>query len=201
MPDLAPEPSRTTRNQLAILQQNPEEELEEFAEQALCISMDAWGNLSADMANAAAKEAFIHGVSDKEAAFITMSQNPDTLDDALAFLQHIIHDKKSLAGRGKPVTKVAQNVSFSDIPESIEPVIHAAVPTPTPQVTDPAVTKLQEEMKTLRESMSEMLAMLKKTAASTPPRANNSWFCGPRSNSGPPIPMICHNCKGVGHGY
>ena len=55
------------------------------------------GDLSADMANAAAKEAFIHWVSDKEAAFITMSQNPDTLDDALAFLKQVIHDKKSLA--------------------------------------------------------------------------------------------------------
>ena len=188
------EPSRTACNQLAILQQNSEEELEEFAEQALCISMDAWGDLSTNMANAAAKEAFIHGVSDKETAFITMSQNPDTLDDALAFLKQVIYDKKSLAGQGKPVTKVAWNVSFSDIPESIEPVIHAAVPTPTPQVTNPAVTKLQE-------SMSKMLAMLKKTAASTPPRANNSWFCGPWSNSGPPSPMICHKCKGVGHGY
>ena len=101
------EPSRTARNQLAILQQRSEEELEEFAERALRISMDAWGDLSADMANAAAKEAFIHGVSDKEAAFITMSQNPDTLDDALAFLKQVIHDKKSLAGRGKPVTKMA----------------------------------------------------------------------------------------------
>ena len=69
--------------------------------------MDAWGDLSADMANAAAKEAFIHGVSDKEAAFITISQNPDTLDDALAFLKQVIHDKKSLAGWRKSVTKVA----------------------------------------------------------------------------------------------
>ena len=37
------EPSRTARNQLAILQQNLEEELEEFAEHALRILMDAWG--------------------------------------------------------------------------------------------------------------------------------------------------------------
>ena len=101
------EPSGTTCNQLAILQQSLEEDLEEFAERALCISMDAWGNMSADLANAAAKEAFIHGVSDKDAAFITMSQNPDTLDGALAFLKQVIHDKKSLAGQGKPVTKVA----------------------------------------------------------------------------------------------
>ena len=154
-----------------------------------------------DMANAAAKEAFIHGVSDKDAAFITMSQNPDTLDDALAFLKQVIHDKKSLAGRGKPVTMVAWNVSFLDTPEPIEPVIHAATPTPTSQGNDPAVTKLQEEMRSLQESMSEMLTMLKKTAASTPPWSNNSWFHGPQSSSGPPSPMICHNCKGIGHGY
>ena len=35
------EPSRTAHNQLGILQQNSEEELEEFAKHALCISMDA----------------------------------------------------------------------------------------------------------------------------------------------------------------
>ena len=46
--------------------------------------------------------------------------------------------------------------------------------------------------------MSEMLTMLKKTAASTPPQSNSSWFW---SSSGPPSPMICHNCKGIGHGY
>ena len=59
------------------------------------------------MANAAPKEAYIHVVSDKDAAFIIVSQNPDTLDDALAILKQVIHDKKSLAGWGKPVTKVA----------------------------------------------------------------------------------------------
>ena len=108
MPNWAPKSlHRTTHNQLAILQKNLEDELEEFVEYALCISMDAWGDLSADMANAAAKEAFIHEGSDKDAVFITMSQNPDTLDDALAYLKQVIHDKKSLLGWGKPVTMAA----------------------------------------------------------------------------------------------
>ena len=49
--------------------------------------------------------------------------------------------------------------------------------------------------------MCEMLTMLKKTAASALPRYNNSWFPGLQSNSGPPSPVICHNCKGIGHGY
>ena len=130
MPDLAPKSLPGLLAISLLSSTKTEEELEESAEWALHISMDAGGDLSADMANAAAKEAFIHGVSDKEAAFITMSQNPDTLDDALAFLKQVIHDKKSLAGQGKPVTKVAWNVRFLDIPEPIEPVICAAVPHP-----------------------------------------------------------------------
>ena len=126
-------------NQLAIIQQNSEE-LEEFVEWAQCISIHDWG-LSTDMANAPAKEAYIHGFSDKDAAFITISQNPDTLDDALAFLKQVIHDTKFLAGQEKQLTKVAQNISFSDILEPIEPIICAAVPISTSQ------GKLQDEMK------------------------------------------------------
>ena len=78
------EEAQTARNQLTILQQQDGEELKEFAEWALQISMDAWGELLADIASVATIEAFIHGVTDKEAAFITMSQKPETLDEALA---------------------------------------------------------------------------------------------------------------------
>ena len=60
----------------------------------------------------AAKEAFIHGVLDKDAAFITMSRNPETLDDALAMQKQVIHDKRSLAGRSKSQNKSARSVSF-----------------------------------------------------------------------------------------
>ena len=60
--------------------------------------MDAWGDVSAEIAAVVAKEAFIYGVLDKDAAFIMMSQNPETLDDALAMQKQVIHDKQSLAG-------------------------------------------------------------------------------------------------------
>ena len=72
------EEAQTARNQLMVLQQQDGEELEEFAEWALCISMDAWGELSVDIASVTVVEAFIHGVTDKEAAFITMSRKPKT---------------------------------------------------------------------------------------------------------------------------
>ena len=84
--------------------------------------MGAWGELSADIASVTTMEAFIHGLTDKEAAFITMSQKPETLDEALALQMQVIHDKWSLTGWGKSNTKSAQSVSF-EYPESLEPSI------------------------------------------------------------------------------
>ena len=121
------EEARTTQYQLIILQQKGDEELEEFAEHALHISTDVWGDVSAEIAAVVAKEAFIHGVLDKDAAFITMSQNPETLDDALAMQKHVIHDKQSLAGQSKSQNKNTQSVSF-EYPDPLEPSIWNAVP-------------------------------------------------------------------------
>ena len=67
------EPAHTARNQLSVLTQKDDEELEEFAEQALRLSMDAWSDTSIETANQVAQEAFLHGVQDKEAALITMN--------------------------------------------------------------------------------------------------------------------------------
>ena len=66
-----------------------------------------------------------------------------------------------------------------------------------------SVAKLQEELKELKASMSQMLTMLGKL---TSPSAPSTGL------SAPPVPlsfkptnfmsnMICHNCKGKGHRY
>ena len=66
------------------------------------------------------------------------------------------------------------------------------------------VAKLQEELKELKASMSQMLTMLVKSTTS--PSAPSTGL------SAPPVPlspkptnfmsnMICHNCKEKGHGY
>ena len=124
--------------------------------------MDAWGELSADIASVTAMEAFIHGMTDKEAAFITMCQKPKTLDEALALQKQVIHDKQSLTGQGNSYTKSAQSVSF-EYPKSLEPSIWntAAVG----RDIHPSVVKLQEELKDLK-SMSQMLTLLGKSTAS-----------------------------------
>ena len=67
--------------------------MEEFAERALRLAMDAWSSVSIETANQVAQEAFLHGVQDKDAALITMNQSPENLDSTLAILKRVIHDK------------------------------------------------------------------------------------------------------------
>ena len=130
-----------------------------------------------------------------------MSRNPETSDDALAMQKQVIHDKQSLAGRSKSQNKSARSVSF-EYPDPLEHSIRNAVL--VAKESNPSVTKLQEELKELKASMLQMLTMLGKSTVS--PSAPSTGL------SAPPVPlspkptnfvsnMICHNCKGKGHGY
>ena len=147
--------------------------------------------MSAEIAAVTAKETFIHGV---------LKQNPETLDDALAMQKQVIHDKQSLAGRSKSQNKSAQSVSF-EYPDPLEPSIRNAVP--VAKESNPLVAKMQEELKELKASMSQLLTMLgKSTSPSVPP----TGFSAPLVPLSPKPTnfmsnMICHNCKGKGHGY
>ena len=118
-----------------------DEELEEFAERALHISTDAWQDVSAEIASVVAKEAFIHRALDKDATFIMMSQNLETLDHALAMQKQVIYDKQSLAGQSKSQNKSDRRVSF-EYPDPLEPSIQNAVP--VAKESNPLVTQLQE---------------------------------------------------------
>ena len=55
------EPTMTVRKQLQVLQQNPEENLEEWAERCQQCAYDAWGEMSEDVAELVAVEAFLGG--------------------------------------------------------------------------------------------------------------------------------------------
>ena len=89
-----------------------------------------------------------------------------------------------------------------EYPDPLEPSIWNAVP--VAKESNSSVAKLQEELKELKASMSRMLTMLGKSTTS---------LSAPSTGlSAPPVPlspkptnfasnMICHNCKGKGHGY
>ena len=81
------EPATTVRKQLQTIQQNAEEALEEWAERCQQCAFGAWGEMSEEVAELAAVEAFLGGVQETEAAFFVMEKDPHTLDEALEIAQ------------------------------------------------------------------------------------------------------------------
>ena len=189
------EPAPTAHNQLPVLTQKDDEELEEFTEQALRLSMDAWSDTSIETANQVAQEAFLHGVQDKEAALITMNQSPANLDEALETLKKIIHDKWSLAGRGKAAsTKVVHNVSFGDQEDSSTIWVASVTSSGSGGNANSTTTpKLEQKVKELAISVSQLIALLKENHKS------NDSPKSPQTSRAPGSPIICYKCGGRGH--
>ena len=157
--------------------------------------MDAWSDTSIETANQVAQEAFLHGVQDKEAALITMNQSPTTLDEALETLKKVIHDKRSLAGRGKAAsTKVVRNVSFGDQEDSSTIRVATVANSGSGGNTNStAMPKLEQEVKELANSVSQLIALLKENH-----KANDSPK-SPQTPRAPGSPIICYKCGGRGH--
>ena len=185
------EPPRTARNQLGCVMQKADEEVEEFAERVQQIAQDAWGDSSPDTVDDHAKEAFLHGVIDKDAALRTMGRNPFNLDAAIALFKETVHDKQSLIARSKMTSgKTARNVTF--LPEMDSPSVRAV--SPASLLSTP---KLEQKMDQLASSVSELVSFLKqdrKTAKGT-----NYVPMSPRSPKRTFSPVTCFKCGGKGH--
>ena len=196
------EPARTACNQLSVLTQKPEEELEEFAEATLWLAMDAWSDISIETANQVAQEAFLHGVQDKDAALITMNKSPENLDSTLAILKRVIHDKRSLSGWGKVTSaKIARNVSFYE-QEDDAPVARSASAVNSGSGGSTASTtapKLEQEVKELASSVSQLIALLKEQHKPTFGSKSTDPPKSPQSPRTPGSLLICYKCGGRGH--
>ena len=96
---LPKEPAITVWKQLQTIRQNVDERLEEWAEHCQQCAYDAWGNISTEVAELAAVEAFLGGVLETEAAFSVMERDPQTVDEALEMLKKAVHGCKSLGRR------------------------------------------------------------------------------------------------------
>ena len=119
---------RTARNQLVVLQQKAGEELEEFAERATQVAMDAYGHVSEEMATMAATEAFLHGALEKDAAILTMEKEPLNLDQALELMNNTIQNRRSFEGRVKP--KPVRSVTFAEVSQQADVPVRATSPLP-----------------------------------------------------------------------
>ena len=79
-----------------MVQQKPEEELEECAAHYHQLATDASGDISPETVNCTAVDAFLHGAVDSDAAWSAMEQYPQSTDDAFEYLRQAMHNCKSL---------------------------------------------------------------------------------------------------------
>ena len=175
------DPLQTVHNQLKVIQQKPEEELEEFATCCHQLATDAWGDISMEAVDRAAVEAFLHGTIDSKAAWSAMQQSPKNIDDAFEYLQQATHNWKLLLSSRNRTTAM-QSVSFAD--ETEEKVICISKP---PRNSPPSklerFSTLESSVEEQNKQMAQILHLLQNKSPSRP---------------GTP-PRGCFKCHEVGH--
>ena len=83
------------------------------------------GNISVEVVDHAAVDAFLHGTIDSKSAWSAMQQSPQNIDDAFEYLWQAMHNQKLLLS-SRNRTKAVWSVSFAE--ETKEKVIHISKP-------------------------------------------------------------------------
>ena len=192
------EPATTVRKQLQTIQQKAEEALKEWAEHCQQCAYDAWGEMSEDVAELAAVEAFLGGVLETEAAFSVMEKDPHTIDEALELLKKAVHSHKSLSCRLHNTQRTARTVSFAPDPTTAEVQTTSIVNTSPQQESTAPNPKFEAELKDLRSSMTETQGQVAKILELL--TAQNVQRGRARSRSPSPSPDgPCYRCMERGH--
>ena len=74
---------RTAQTQLFVIKQKDEEELEEWAERCMSMSMDGWQDQSEVVAQEQAVNAFLRGARERDSALAVMDKEPASIDEAV----------------------------------------------------------------------------------------------------------------------
>ena len=130
----------------------------------------------------AAVDAFLHGTTNSEAAWNAMQQIPQSIDDALEYLQQAMHDWKSLLS-SRNRTKAVQSVCFAE--ETKEKVIHISKPESNspPSKLEERFSKLESSVEEQHKQMAQILHLLQNKS---PSRLGTH-------------PRGCFKCHEVGH--
>ena len=74
---------RTAQTQLFVIKQKDEEELEEWAERCMSVSIDGWQDQSEVVAQEQAVNAFLRGARERDSALAVMDKEPASIDEAV----------------------------------------------------------------------------------------------------------------------
>jgi hypothetical protein len=140
------DPPTTVRRQIQQLQQGQEESLEQLAEQAKSLALDAFPEAPGDITNALAADAFWKACSNKRAASVAMNMRPGTIDDALEWTREAVHNQTVLFGKRpeKTVRQLVHQDELEDVPE-----VRAVA---TPAVTSSLAEQLRELIQLVKAS-------------------------------------------------
>jgi hypothetical protein len=174
------DPPTTVRHQIQQLRQKEDESLEELAERAQHLALDAFPGADDETTDLLAADAFLKACTNKTAASLAMQHRPDTVDDALEWVRESTHNQLVLYG-DKAVAKAAREVS---VPQD------SAV-----NKVEESIGKLSSQLKDELSAMmkDELSSLLKKHLPSSPrvPPGSPKLSGGDRQG--------CFRCGEVGH--
>ena len=159
--------SQTVCKQLNVVQQKPDEGLEEFAAHCHQVETNAWGDISIEAVDCAAVDTFLHGTIDSKAAWKLMQQSPQNIDDAFEYLQQAMHNWKSLLS-SRNRTKAVWSVSFAE--ETKEKVIYISklASNSPPSKLEERFSKLESSVEQKNKQMAQILHLLQNKSPSRP---------------------------------
>ena len=169
------EPPQTVRKELHMVEQKPEEPMEEWAERCQRLAKDAWGGTSAALAEEQAVDAFLNGTIEKDAALTVVEKEPPDMDTALDMLKKAIHRRKAIQVRSR-TTQKARVVSFAT---EAEPVLSARVASVASSDSSIAkIDKVESDVKELKSTMDKVLELLAKQTRPRSPSPGACFRCG-----------------------
>ena len=115
---------RTAQTQVFVIKQKDEEELEEWAERCMSVSMDGWQDQSEVVAQEQAVNAFLHGARERDSALAVMDKEPASIDEAVRQMRQATTNRQTFSRSSRSGSSIRtiymeeddqpQDVSFSE---------------------------------------------------------------------------------------
>lgn len=199
------------RAELTSIRQTEDETLEEFGQRVRQTATRAYPTASTEVFETLAREAFLKGCCNAEAAELALFRDPQTLNDAVQYTQTAAHNHRLLARQGRSRMR---HVSFNDqSPVNEKPSVRQV------QVNQAGKDKVDIHLdwSEMNSNIRELISCLKETKVKpvdSPPQPTTlisnrpNRYLSPRRGWSPnrgssppasPTRQRCFHCNEVGH--
>jgi hypothetical protein len=134
------------------LRQGKTETLEEFAERAQHLALDAFPHAEIGVVDIVATDAFLKGCGNKEAAMAAMQHRPETVDRALEWVCEATHNHRVLYG----TTTATRSPNRESSPVSVRSTAVAS-DTKDPLTAEAVSTAISQQFSSLFEKLDKLM--------------------------------------------